>query len=398
MKEIYLDNNATTMVAPEVLESMLPFLQRFYGNASSMHGFGGKVGKHLTSAREQVAQGLGCSPEEIVFTSCGTESDNAAIFSAVRSQPEKRHVVTTRVEHPAVLNTLSHLGIAGYEISHLKVDDRGRLDLQELADSLRPDTALVSVMHANNENGVIFPLKEIAEIVKNRGILLHTDAVQSVGKVRLDMNDLAVDFLALSGHKVHAPKGVGALFVRRGVPFRPFILGGHQERGRRAGTENVAGIVALGKAMELATASLEEENSRVKTLRDRLEQGIMQTIPDVRRNGESEHRLPNTSSLAFKYIEGESVLLMLDQYGICASSGSACTSGSLEPSHVLRAMGVPFTYAHGSIRFSLSRYTTDQEIDVVLRELPGIVSTLRAMSPFTGREDSDNGDKCACNA
>jgi len=395
MKEIYLDNNATTMVAPEVLEAMLPYLRRFYGNASSMHGFGGQVGKRLAEAKEQVAQGLGCSPEEIIFTSCGTESDNTAIFSAVRSHPEKRHVVTTRVEHPAVLNVCSHLEIAGYEITHLKVDDQGRLDLQELQDSLRPDTALVSVMHANNENGVIFPLKEIAEIVKARDILLHTDAVQSVGKVPLDMRDLAVDFLALSGHKIHAPKGVGALFVRRGVPFRPFMLGGHQERGRRAGTENVAGIVALGKAMELATANLEEENTRVRDLRDRLEQSIMQTMPDVRRNGDPLHRLPNTSSLAFKYIEGESILLMLDQYGICASSGSACTSGSLEPSHVLRAMGVPFTYAHGSIRFSLSRYTTDEEIDVVLRELPGIVSALRAMSPFTGREDAEKGGECA---
>lgn len=392
MKEIYLDNNATTMVAPEVLEGMLPFLQTLYGNASSMHGFGGQVGKHLAAAREQVARGLNCSPEEIVFTSCGTESDNTAIFSAVRSQPEKRHIVTTRVEHPAVLNVCSHLEIAGYEITRLRVDELGRLDLQELADSLRPDTALVSVMHANNESGVISPLKEIAEMVKARDILLHTDAVQSVGKVPLDMRDLAVDFLALSGHKVHAPKGVGALFVRRKVPFRPFMLGGHQERGRRAGTENAAGIVALGKAMELATANLAEENTRVRAMRDRLEQGIMQSIPEVRRNGDPDNRLPNTSSLAFKHIEGESILLMLDQHGICASSGSACTSGSLEPSHVLRAMGVPFTYAHGSVRFSLSRYTTDEEIDLVLRELPKIVSTLRSLSPFTEEDALKGGE------
>ncbi|GAB6058462.1 cysteine desulfurase NifS [Desulfonatronum parangueonense] len=393
MKEIYLDNNATTMVAPEVLEAMLPYLRENYGNASSMHGFGGKVGKEISQAREQTAQALGCAPEEIIFTSCGTESDNTAIFSAVRSQPEKRHVVTTRVEHPAVLNVTSHLEIAGYEITSLKVDEQGRLDLLELEDSLRPDTALVSVMHANNENGVVFPLERIAEIVKSRGILLHTDAVQTVGKLPIDLNKLAVDFLALSAHKVHGPKGVGALFVRRGVPFRPFMLGGHQEKGRRAGTENVAGIVALGKAMEMAQAGIEDENSRVKTLRDRLENTIMETIPDVRRNGDPENRLPNTSSLAFKYIEGESILLMLDQFGICASSGSACTSGSLEPSHVLRAMGVPFTYAHGSIRFSLSRYTTDQEIDLVLRELPGIVSRLRAMSPFT---EDRAGQDCAC--
>ncbi|SDB35886.1 cysteine desulfurase [Desulfonatronum thiosulfatophilum] len=393
MKEVYLDNNATTMVAPEVLEAMLPYLRSDYGNASSMHGFGGKVGKVIRQAREQTAQALGCSAEEIIFTSCGTESDNTAIFSAVRSQPEKRHVVTTRVEHPAVLNVASHLEIAGYEVTSLKVDEQGRLDLQELEDSLRPDTALVSVMHANNESGVVFPLERIAEIVKSRDILLHTDAVQTVGKLPIDLQTLAVDFLALSAHKVHGPKGVGALFVRRGVPFRPFMLGGHQEKGRRAGTENVAGIVALGKAMEMAEAGIVDENTRVKALRDRLENAIMESIPDVRRNGDPENRLPNTSSLAFKYIEGESILLMLDQYGICASSGSACTSGSLEPSHVLRAMGVPFTYAHGSIRFSLSRYTTDQEIDLVLRELPGIVSRLRAMSPFTGDQA---GQACAC--
>ncbi|WP_045222925.1 cysteine desulfurase NifS [Desulfonatronum thioautotrophicum] len=394
MKEIYLDNNATTKVAPEVLEAMLPFLRDSYGNASSMHGFGGKVGTFISQAREQTAQSLGCSPDEIIFTSCGTESDNTAIFSAVRSQPEKRHVVTTRVEHPAVLNVASHLEIAGYEVTHLKVDEQGRLDLQELEESLRPDTALVSVMHANNENGVIFPLESISEIVKSRGILLHTDAVQTVGKLPIDLEKLAVDFLALSAHKVHGPKGVGALYVRRGVPFRPFMLGGHQEKGRRAGTENVAGIVALGKAMEMAALGIHEENNRVRALRDRLEQGILDAIPDVRRNGDPASRLPNTTSLAFKYIEGESILLMLDQHGICASSGSACTSGSLEPSHVLRAMGVPFTYAHGSIRFSLSRYTTDAEIDLVLRELPGIVSRLRAMSPFTATSEAA-GD-CAC--
>ena len=394
MKVIYLDNNATTCVAPEVLEAMLPFLRDSYGNASSMHGFGGQVGKFIAEARERTAEALGCSPEEIIFTSCGTESDNTAIFSTVRSQPEKRHVVTTRVEHPAVLNVASHLEIAGYEVTHLKVDELGRLDLQELEDSLRPDTALVSIMHANNENGVIFPLERIAEIVKSRGILLHTDAVQTVGKLSIDLQKLAVDFLALSAHKVHGPKGMGALYVRRGVPFRPFMLGGHQEKGRRAGTENVAGIVALGKAMEMAATGIVEENTRVRALRDRLEQGIMAAVPDVRRNGDPENRLPNTTSLAFKYIEGESILLMLDQYGICASSGSACTSGSLEPSHVLRAMGVPFTFAHGSIRFSLSRYTTDEEIDLVLRELPGIVSRLRAMSPFTGKDDAAPG--CAC--
>lgn len=391
MKEIYLDNNATTMVAPEVVEAMLPFLGRFYGNASSTHGFGAQVGRHVATAREQLAQGLGCSPEEIVFTSCGTESDNTAIFSAVRSQPGKRHVVTTAMEHPAVLNVCSHLENAGYEITRLKVDEQGRLDARELADSLRPDTALVSVMHANNETGVIFPLQEIAGMVKARDILLHTDAVQSVGKTPLDMRDMAVDFLAISGHKFHAPKGVGALFVRRGVPFHPFMLGGHQEQGRRAGTENVAGIVALGKAMELATANLEEESSRIRILRDRLEQGLMQAVADVRLNGDSRHRLPNTSSLAFKGIEGESILRMLDQRGIYVSSGSACNSGCRDPSSVLRAMGVPRDHALGTVRFSLSRFTTKEDIDLVLRELPGIVATLRAMSRCNGHEDAHKG-------
>jgi len=388
MKEIYLDNNATTMVAPEVVEAMLPYLGRFYGNASSTHGFGAQVGRHVANAREQMAQGLGCSPEEIVFTSCGTESDNTAIFSAVHSQPGKRHVVTTAVEHPAVLAVCSHLENAGYEITRLGVDEQGRLDLRELADCLRADTALVSVMHANNETGVIFPLKEIAGIVKARGILLHTDAVQSVGKTPLDMRNLAVDFLAVSGHKFHAPKGVGALYVRRGVPFRPFMLGGHQEQGQRAGTENVAGIVALGKAMELATANLEEEVSRIRILRDRLEQGVMQTVADVRRNGDPRCRLPNTSSMAFKGIEGESILRMLDQHGICASSGSACNAGCAEPSSVLRAMGVPRDHALGTVRFSLSRYTTNEDIDLVLRELPGIVATLRGRTGLSGREDA----------
>lgn len=395
MKMIYLDNNATTKVAPEVTEAMLPYFQRFYGNPSSRYGFGSQLGRHLEEARERTAQGLGCTSEEIIFTSCGTESDNSAIYSAVRSQPEKRHILTTMVEHPAVLNVCSRLESAGYEITRLQVDEHGRLDLQELADSLRPDTVLVSAMHSNNESGVIFPLKAIGEIVKARDILLHTDAVQSAGKVPLDVRDMAVDFLALSGHKVYAPKGVGALFVRQGTPFQPFILGGQQECGRRAGTENVPGIVALGKAMELATANLEDENTRVKALRDRLEQGIMQTIPNVRRNGDPERRLPNTASLAFKHVEGESILLMLEQRGICASSGSACSAGSLEPSHVLRAMSAPAAYARGAVRFSLGRYTTDEEIDVVLRELPGIISTLRTASPITGRQEAAKDRGCS---
>jgi len=335
-----------------------------------------------------VAAGLGAWPEEILFTACGTESDNSAFHAALAAQPDKRHVVATRVEHPAVLNVAQDLEKKGCGVTLLGVDKQGRLDMAELRASLRDDTALVSIMYANNETGVVFPLPEIAHIVKERGILLHTDAVQAVGKIPINLADLPVDFLALSGHKLHAPKGVGALFVRRGAPFRPFLLGGHQERGRRAGTENTPAIIALGKAVDMAVASMAEENSRVRALRDRLQAGLLGAIPEAIVNGGEAERLPNTLSIAFKYIEGEAMLLLLDQHGICASSGSACTSGSLEPSHVLRAMGVPFTFAHGSLRFSLSRYTSDAEIDTVLRELPPIIARLRQLSPFRpGQEE-----------
>ncbi|MBU1001779.1 MAG: cysteine desulfurase NifS [Proteobacteria bacterium] len=395
MKTLYFDNNATTMVAPEVLEEMLPFFSEMYGNPSSMHLFGGQVGKHLTLARQRVAQGLGCEPDEIIFTACGTESDNTAFYAATMAQPMSKHIVTTKVEHPAVLNVVQRLERHGYDVTTLGTDSQGRLDLDELRDSLREDTALVSVMYANNETGVVYPLPEIAEIVKARGILLHTDAVQAVGKVPFRLSELPLDFLALSGHKLHAPKGVGALFVRRGTPFRTFMLGGHQEHGRRAGTENTAGIVALGKAVELATAHIEDENTRVRALRDRLEQGLLAAIPDTRLNGHPDERLPNTSNLSFKYVEGEAILLMMDQHGICASSGSACTSGSLEPSHVLRAMGVPFTFAHGSIRFSLSRYNTVEEVDMVLDVMPQIIARLRELSPF--KKDQENvPPACTC--
>jgi len=390
MRTVYLDNNATTKVAPEVLEEMFPYFGELYGNPSSMHSFGGQVGRRISEARERAAQLLGCEPTEIVFTASGTEADNTAIRSALESQPDKRHIVTTRVEHPAVLNLTQHLAGKGYEATFLGVDEQGRLDLDELRASLRRDTALVSIMYANNETGVVFPLEEIAQIVKERGILLHTDAVQAVGKIPFSLEDLPVDFLALSGHKLHAPKGIGALYVRRRTPFRPFVIGGHQERGRRAGTENTAAIIGLGKAMELAAASIHEENTRVAALRDRLESSLLAAIPESIRNGDAACRLPNTTSIAFKYVEGEAILLLLDQLGICASSGSACTSGSLEPSHVLRAMGVPFTYAHGSIRFSLSRYTTDEDIDLVEREMPGVIAKLRAISPF-----SSEGEKGA---
>ncbi len=382
MAIIYLDNNATTRVDPAVFEAMAPYLTELYGNPSSMHTFGGQVGKAVTAAREQVAALIGCQPGEVVFTSCGTEGDNTAIRSALEAQPEKRHLVTTKVEHPAVLNLANHLVKKGYHLTTLGVDSQGQLDLDELKASLRDDTALVSVMYANNETGTVFPLPAIADLVKSRGILLHTDAVQAVGKLPIDLKTLPVDFLVLSGHKLHGPKGVGALYVRRGTPFRPSLIGGHQEGGRRGGTENVPGIVALGKACEMARVHLPEENTRVKALRDRLEAGLLAAVPDTLLNGHPTDRLPNTVSLSFKFVEGEAILLLLDQLGICASSGSACTSGSLEPSHVLRAMGVPFTYAHGSIRFSLSRFTTEAEVDAVVAGVPGIIARLRAMSPF----------------
>jgi len=397
MKPVYLDNNATTQINPAVLEAMMPYLTELYGNPSSMHRFGGQVGQHLVKAREQVAASLGARPDEILFTACGTESDNTAIWSALNSQPDKKHIITTRVEHPAVLNLVQHLEKRGYEATYLGVNAKGQLDLDELRDAIRKDTALVSIMYANNETGVVFPMDEIAAIVKERGVQMHTDAVQVVGKLPIDVSSLPVDYLALSGHKLHAPKGIGALYVRKGTPFRPFMRGGHQERGRRAGTENAASIVALGKACELATVNMEEERTRVKALRDRLEAGLLAAVPDSLVNGDITSRLPNTSSIAFKYVEGEAILLLMDGHGICASSGSACTSGSLEPSHVLRAMGVPFTYAHGSIRFSLSRFNTDADVDLVLREVPPIINRLREISPFReGMEPKGEKPACGC--
>lgn len=379
---IYMDNNATTRVDPLVFEEMRPYFCDLYGNPSSMHTFGGQVGSKLAEAREKVASIIGANPGEIVFTSCGTEADSTAIRSALEAQPEKRHIITTKVEHPAVLNLTKHLVKKGYHLTLLSVDDDGMLDLDELRDSLRDDTALVSIMWANNETGTIFPIEEIAEIVHSRGALFHTDAVQAVGKLPVDMSKLPIDFLALSGHKLHAPKGIGALYVRKGVAFRPFLIGGHQERGRRAGTEAVPSIIALGKACELAQQNIEHENTVVKGLRDRLEEGLISAISDTRLNGHKTERLPNTLNISFKNIEGEGILLYMNEHGICASSGSACTSGSLEPSHVLRAMGVPYTFAHGSIRFSLSRFNTADEVELVIREMPAIIDRLRAMSPY----------------
>ena len=385
MKPVYLDNNATTKVAPEVMEEMLPFFSDLYGNPSSMHTFGGQVHRKIEHSRESVASLIGALPEEIIFTGCGTESDNTALMSAVESLPRRKHVITTRVEHPAVLNFCRHLGRKGYRITYIPVNTLGQLDMDALLKFIDDDTALVSIMYANNETGVIFPIKEIAELLKERGILFHTDAVQAVGKVSIDLKSLPVDMLSLSGHKLHAPKGIGMLYVRKGTRFSPFMIGGHQENGRRAGTENVASIIGLGKACEIAQKYQEEEMQHLSALRDRLESGLLKCCPDVRVNGDVESRLPNTTNVSFEYVEGEAILLRLNEHNVCASSGSACTSGSLEPSHVLRAMGVPFTAVHGSIRFSLSRYNTDEEIDKVIEVMPAIIKELRQLSPF-GRE------------
>jgi len=350
MKTVYLDNNATTMVAPEVYEDMAPLFCELYG--------------------------------EVVFTSGGTESDNAAIAGTLAAYPHKRKVITSRVEHSAVLAVCRELENQGYNVVELGVDRSGNLDLDELENQLDDNTALVSIMYANNETGVIFPIEQIAEIVTSKGSVFHTDAVQAVGKIPLNLSKSKIDLLSLSGHKLHGPKGIGALYIKKGTRISPFIVGGHQEAGKRAGTENTPAIVGLGKACELAAENIEKENTKVKSLRDRLEAAILEKCPASMLNGDKDNRLPNTTNISFEYIEGESILLMLDKFGICASSGSACTSGSLEPSHVLRAMGVPFTAAHGSIRFSLSRYTTDEEIDFVIEKLPPIIARLRELSPF----------------
>ncbi|MCU0915944.1 MAG: cysteine desulfurase NifS [Planctomycetes bacterium] len=382
MNTIYFDNNATTRVADEVYEEMQPYFCRQYGNPSSMHTFGGQVGLQVREARERVARLLGCDPGEIIFASCGTESDSTAIHGTLEALPHRRKIITTRVEHPAVLAVCRDLESHGYTVVELGVDKLGRLDLSELEHQLDDETALVTIMSANNETGVIFPIEQIAQMVTSRGIVFHTDAVQVVGKIPLNLSKSPINLLSLSGHKLHAPKGVGVLYVKKGTRLAPFLLGGHQESGRRAGTENVPGIVGLGKACELALQHLDEENTRVKHLRDRLEERILRTCPDSRVNGDTESRLPNTTNISFEYVEGEAILLLLDRYGICASSGSACTSGSLEPSHVLRAMGVPFTAAHGSIRFSLSRYNTEEEVDFTIEKMPEIIRRLRELSPF----------------
>ena len=383
MKTIYVDNNATTKVAPEVVSAMLPFFNDMWGNPSSMHTFGGQVAKHVEKAREQVAKILGAQrTSEIVFTSCGTESDNAAIRAALATTPEKKHIVTNTVEHPAVLNLCQHLEKhEGIEVTYVPVDAKGRLNLEQFKASLRDDTAIVSMMWANNETGTIFPIDEIAQITHERGIPFHTDAVQAVGKLPIDLKKTPIDFLTLSGHKLHASKGVGALYVRRGTKFLPYIIGGHQESGRRGGTENVPLIIGLGAACELAMKYMQEEQTRVIKLRDKLEAGILERVQRVTVNGDPDNRLPNTTNTSFESIEGEAILLMLNEFGICASSGSACTSGSLEPSHVLLSMGIPHEKAHGSIRWSLSRYNTEEEIDFILEKLPPVIEHLRKLSP-----------------
>jgi cysteine desulfurase len=385
VKTLYFDNNATTRPAPEVIEAIQPFLSELWGNPSSMHVFGGGVRKYVEQAREQVAALIHAEPAEIVFTSCGTESDNTAILGAGTATDLKPNIINTRVEHPAVLGPCHELKDRGYNLIELNVDEVGQIDLAELDEALRLGPAVVSVMWANNETGTIFPIDEIARRVKAAGSLFHTDAVQAVGKLPIDVRRTPVDLLSLSGHKLHAPKGVGALYVRKGTRIKPFLLGGHQEDSRRAGTENVPFIVGLGRAAELARNGREEEQARVAALRNRLEAGLLQRCPDSSVNGDLAHRLPNTLNISFEYIEGEAILYSLSDLGIAASSGSACSSGSLEPSHVLRAMGVPFTRVHGSIRFSLSRYNTEEEVDYVIDRMPAIVNRLREMSPFVTR-------------
>ena len=380
---IYLDNNATTRTAPEAVAAMLPYFSEYYGNASSIHKFGGRLAKVVEEGRAKVAAFLGADPSEIIFTSCGTEGDNAAILSALDVCPvRRRKIVISTVEHPAILNLGKDLERRGYTVVKIPVDSLGRLDMDRAREMIDEQTAVVSVMWANNETGNLYPVEALAELAHRAGALFHTDAVQAAGKIPFKLRDMNIDMLSVSGHKFHAPKGIGALYVHRGVRFRPFVVGGHQERGRRAGTENVPYIVGMGVAAELAMANFETENNYVRKLRDDLHNRLIAAIPSVRVNGDVEHRLPNTTNLSFEYIEGESILMHMDIHGICASSGSACTTGSLEPSHVMRAMGVPYTAAHGAIRFSFSRYNTQEDVDTVVEVLPGIIEKIRAISPY----------------
>ncbi|HET9954345.1 MAG TPA: cysteine desulfurase NifS [Polyangiaceae bacterium] len=384
MKPVYLDNNATTRVDPRVVEAMLPYFTEQFGNASSMHAFGSAVGGALKQARQSLQALLGSEfDHEIVFTSGGTEADNTALLSALETQGARNEIVTSKVEHPAILALCKHLEESrGVKVHYIGVDSRGRLDVEAYRRALSPRTAIASIMWANNETGTLFPVEKLAELAHEAGALFHTDAVQVVGKMPIDLKTTEIDLLSLSGHKLHGPKGVGALYVRRGVRLRPLVRGGHQERGRRAGTENAPGVIGLGKAAEIAALHLGEEQTRVRSMRDRLERGILQSIERANLMGDPDARLPNTSNIAFEFIEGEAILLLMNRAGIAASSGSACTSGSLEPSHVLRAMNVPYTCAHGAIRFSFSRDNVEEDVDRVLEQLPGIISNLRQLSPF----------------
>ncbi len=394
MKRIYMDNNATTAVRPEVIEAMLPFFHEHFGNPSSVHWAGRAVSGAVEKAREQVATLLNCSPAEIVFTSCGSEGDNMALIGSAEALKAKGdHIITTTVEHPAVLNTCEYLEKNGFRVTYLPVDRDGMLDLAELEAAITDKTILISVMWANNEAGNIFPIAEIGEIARKHKVRFHTDAVQAVGKLPVDVQASKVDLLVISGHKIGAPKGVGAIYIRRGTRLIPLIHGGHQERNRRAGTHNVAGIVALGKACELAGAEIDENYAKLKRLRDRLEKGIIEKVGEVKLNGHPTERLPNTLNVSFAYIEGESLLLNFDMKGIAASSGSACTSGSLEPSHVMGAMCVEVSLAHSSTRFSLGHDNTEEDIDYVLEVLPPIVQRLREMSPLYNCKQ-DNCDNC----
>ena len=382
MRLVYADNNATTRVDDKVLEEMLPYFKEFYGNPSSIHTFGRQVSSKMDLARERVASILGADTSEIVFTSCGTESNNYAIHSSLEANPDKKHVITTKVEHPAVLNVCKYFGKNGYDVTELGVDKDGMLDLDELRDSIKDNTAIVSVMHANNETGVIFPIEEIGKIVKEKGVLFHCDAVQAIGKIPVNLKNSHIDLLSMSGHKLHAPKGVGVLFIRKGVRIDPLIIGGHQEDNRRSGTENVPYIIGLGKACEIAEGFVKEEQTEVRRLRDRLEKGIKAQLTHVLISGENSERLPNTSNVSFECVEGEATLLLLDMAGIATSSGSACTTGSAEPSHVLQAMGIPPLASRGTIRFSLSRYSTEDEVDYILEKLVPIVKRLQTLSPL----------------
>lgn len=383
MRKVYLDNAATTALSPRVLEAMLPYFTQHYGNPSSVHAFGREAKQGLDRARDQVAKALHCEPSEVIFTGCGTESDNTVLLGVAQRYGDKgKHIITTNVEHHAILHTCEYLEKQGYSVTYLPVDQDGLVTAEQVAAAIRPDTILVSIMFANNEVGTIMPIQEIGAVCKEKGVLFHTDAVQAVGHIPVDVQAMHIDMLSLSAHKFHGPKGVGALYCRKGIRLPSYIMGGAQERGRRAGTENVAGIVGLGAAIQLATEQLEENRAKMTALRDRLMTGIQARISEVKLNGHPTNRLPNNVNFSFKYIEGESILLMLDMNGIAASSGSACTSGSLDPSHVLLALGLPHEIAHGSVRLTLGDETTEEDIDYTIDVLEKTVARLRAMSPL----------------